>query len=133
LGLLLSSYSVGASLPAPGGSTDLGATLPAGSFNWDQLRSITQRSFAFTLPSAVTLNFIKNNTDAELLAKPQLRISEGQKAQLIIGDKTPIPTTTFTPLQHHWWSIVRSPRSSTGRRNQNRRRAAGPTTTKKSR
>src|SRR5262249_40822709 len=39
--------------------------------------------------------FIKNNADAELLAKPQLRISEGQKAQLIIGDKVPIPTTTF--------------------------------------
>ena len=34
-------------------------------------------------------------TFALLLAKPQLRISEGQKAQLIIGDRVPIPTTTF--------------------------------------
>ena len=106
LGLLLSSYTLGASIPAPGGSTDLGATLPAGAFSWDQLRQITQRSFAFTLPSAVTLNFIKNNTDAELLAKPQLRISEGQKAQLIIGDKTPIPTTTFNTANTIGGSIV---------------------------
>ena len=106
LGLLLSSYTLGAGIPAPGGTTDLGTTLPAGTFSWDQLRQITQRSFAFTIPSAVTLNFIKNNTDAELLAKPQLRISEGQKAQLIIGDKTPIPTTTFNTANTIGGSIV---------------------------
>jgi general secretion pathway protein D len=94
LGLLLSPYSVSASVPAPGGTTDLGATLPAGTLTWDQLKQISVRSFGFTIPS-LTYNFIKNNTDAELLAKPQLRISEGQKAQLIIGDKVPIPTTTF--------------------------------------
>jgi len=101
IGLLLTSYSVGATLPAPGGTTDLGVQLPAasstgnGQFTFDQLGQITKRSFGFTLPAGATLNFIKNNTDAELLAKPQLRISEGQKAQLIIGDKVPIPTTTF--------------------------------------
>ena len=106
LGLLLSSYSVGAAVPAPVGSkddkgnpisgstTDLGANVPAGSFTWDTLKQISIRSFGFTIPS-LTYSFIKNNTDAELLARPQLRISEGQKAQLIIGDKIPIPTTTF--------------------------------------
>src|SRR5215470_14074184 len=95
LGLLLSSYTVGAAAPAPGGTTDLGSTIAAGgAFTWDQLRNLSVRSFGFTIPS-VTYNLIKNNTNAELLAKPQLRISEGQKAQLIIGDKVPIPTTTF--------------------------------------
>ena len=94
LGMLLSSYSTSASAPAPGGNADNGAKLPDGTFSWDQLRSLSIRSFGFTIPS-VTYNLIKNNTDAELLAKPQLRISEGQKAQLIIGDRVPIPTTTF--------------------------------------
>ncbi len=95
LGLLLSSYTVGAAAPAPGGTTDLGAPIAAGgAFTWDQLKDLSIRSFGFTIPS-VTYNFIKNNTNAELLAKPQLRISEGQKAQLIIGDRVPIPTTTF--------------------------------------
>ncbi|HEY6097655.1 MAG TPA: hypothetical protein VIU83_06320, partial [Candidatus Deferrimicrobium sp.] len=46
------------------------------------------------LPS-LTYSLVKNNTDAELLAKPQLRISEGQKAQLVIGDQVPIPVTSF--------------------------------------
>ncbi len=96
LGLLLSSYAVAASLvpPAPPGNNNFGAPVPAGSFTWDQLKQISIRSFGFTIPS-LTYTFLKNNTDAELLAKPQLRISEGQKAQLIIGDKIPIPTTTF--------------------------------------
>ncbi|MEP6992981.1 MAG: secretin N-terminal domain-containing protein, partial [Acidobacteriota bacterium] len=94
LGPLLSSYSVGASVPAPGGTTNLGAPLPSGSFSWDQLKNLATSSFGFTIPS-VTYLFIKNNTNAELLAKPQLRVAEGQKAQLVIGDKVPIPVTSF--------------------------------------
>ena len=101
IGLILSSYSIGASLPSPGGTTDLGVVVPpsgsvgGGGFTWDVLKKASINSLVFTIPSQATLNFIKNNTNAELLAKPQLRISEGQKAQLIIGDKIPIPTTTF--------------------------------------
>jgi general secretion pathway protein D len=94
LGVLLSAYESKASLIAPGGKNDFGADVPEGNFTWDQLKDISIRSFGFTLPS-ITYSFIKNNTDAELLAKPQLRISEGQKAQLVIGDRVPIPTTTF--------------------------------------
>jgi general secretion pathway protein D len=95
IGLILDSYSIGASMPAPGGTTSLGAAIPAGgAFTWNQLTKASLNAMGFTIPSA-TVNLIKNNSDAELLAKPQLRISEGQKAQLVIGDKVPIPTTTF--------------------------------------
>jgi general secretion pathway protein D len=96
LGLLLKPYSIGAQIPAPGGVTNLGgaATLAAGAYSWGQLKQININSFGFTLPTA-QLDFIKNNGAAELLAKPQLRVSEGQKAQLLIGDKVPIPVTTF--------------------------------------
>jgi len=94
LGLLLSAYETRGTLVAPGGQTNFGTDVPAGTFTWDQLKDISIRSFGFTIPS-ISYSFIKNNTDAELLAKPQLRISEGQKAQLVIGDRIPIPTTTF--------------------------------------
>jgi general secretion pathway protein D len=94
LGLQLVPYSVSASIPAPGGKTNLGADVGTGNFTWDQLKQISINSFGFNIPSLLYA-FIKNNTNAELLAKPQLRISEGQKAQLIIGDKVPIPVTTF--------------------------------------
>ena len=52
----------------------------------------------FSVPT-ITFNFIKDNTDAELLAKPQLRIAEGEKAQLVIGDRVPIPVTTINTQQ----------------------------------
>jgi general secretion pathway protein D len=94
LGVLLSAYETRGLLAAPGGQTNFGNNVPEGTFTWDQIKDISLRSFGFTLPS-VTYSFIKNNTDSELLAKPQLRISEGQKAQLVIGDRVPIPTTTF--------------------------------------
>jgi len=95
LGPLLSpNNSISASVPAPGGTTNLGAALPTGTFTWDQLKQLSISSFGFAIPS-ITYNFIKTFGAAELLAKPQLRIAEGQKAQLVIGDKQPIPVTTF--------------------------------------
>ncbi len=105
IGLLLSGYTLGAAAPPPGGKTDLGSTVAATAFTWDQLKQLSIRSFGFNIPS-VTYNFIKNNTDSELLAKPQLRISEGQKAQLVIGDKVPIPTTSFSTSNTVGGSIV---------------------------
>jgi general secretion pathway protein D len=112
IGLILSSYSIGAALPSPGGKTDLGVVIPpsgatgGGAFTWNVLKNASVNSLAFTIPSQATVNFIKNNSDAELLAKPQLRISEGQKAQLIIGDKVPIPTTQFNTSNVVGGSVV---------------------------
>jgi general secretion pathway protein D len=95
LGIQLVPRAAGATIPAPGGTTNLGAPLGANQFSWDQLKQIGINSFGFTIPSVV-LTFIKDNTDAELLAKPQLRIAEGQKAQLLIGDRVPIPVSSFS-------------------------------------
>ena len=41
------------------------------------------------------LNFLKSDSDTRVVARPQLRVSEGEKANLHIGDRIPIPTTTF--------------------------------------
>jgi general secretion pathway protein D len=106
LGLKLEPKNqVGAVIPAPGGMTNLGAALGAGQFNWSQLKQLNINSFGFTIPS-VTLTFIKDNSDAELLAKPQLRISEGQKAQLLIGSKVPVPVTSFNSSNVNGSNVV---------------------------
>ena len=94
LGTQFAPRAITATVPAPGGTTNLGAALGSNQFTWDQLKQIGINSFGFNIPQIV-LTFIKDNTDAELLAKPQLRIAEGQKAQLLIGDKVPIPVTSF--------------------------------------
>ena len=107
LGLELNPRSISASVPVPGGVTNLGgaASLGTGQFSWDQLKQININSFGFTIPSA-TLTFIKDNTNAELLAKPQLRISEGQKAQLLIGSKVPVPVTSFNSSNINGSNVV---------------------------
>ncbi len=74
---------------AGSGSTTAVTQLP-----WNAIKSLGINDFMFTVPT-ITFNFIKDNTDAELLAKPQLRIAEGEKAQLVIGDRVPIPVTTI--------------------------------------
>ncbi len=43
----------------------------------------------------VTLNLVKATNEATSLAQPQMRITEGEKGSLVIGDRRPIPVTSF--------------------------------------
>ncbi len=97
LGTVLSSrqpLTVATVVPGAGG----GATAAATSLPWNAIKALGINDFMFTIPS-VSFNFVKDNTDAEVLAKPQLRIAEGEKAQLVIGDRIPIPVTTINTQQ----------------------------------
>jgi len=61
----------------------------------DQLRNLTSGSFSFAIPQP-TYGLLKSVGNAELLANPELRISEGEKASLHIGQRIPVPVSTFT-------------------------------------
>jgi general secretion pathway protein D len=78
--------------PAPatitGGATNVAATL-------QNLRDLNSGSFSFAVPQP-TYGLLKSVGNAELLANPELRISEGEKASLHIGQRIPVPVTTFT-------------------------------------
>jgi len=69
-----------------------GNTLPS---NLDSLRALKSANLLFTIPS-ISYNFIKSVGNTETLANPELRISEGEKATLHIGQRVPVPVTTFT-------------------------------------
>jgi general secretion pathway protein D len=60
-----------------------------GSFN--ALRANT----TFAIPTA-TYSLLKTLGNSELLANPELRISEGEKATLHIGQRIPVPVTTIS-------------------------------------
>jgi general secretion pathway protein D len=95
LGAQLSAYTVGqgiATKDANGNTVFNSAPLTL-----EAIRSLTSKSYAFTVPT-VTYNFIKNSTNAEQLANPELRISEGEKATLHIGDRIPVPVASFQSL-----------------------------------
>ncbi|HKV12525.1 MAG TPA: secretin N-terminal domain-containing protein [Thermoanaerobaculia bacterium] len=97
LGVSLSTYAVGQSLDLgnTGGTTGgTGGATAGGGIRLSDLEFINQSNWILTLPSFL-YEFVKSNTEAQLLAKPQLRITEGEKANLVIGDRVPIPLTTF--------------------------------------
>ncbi|HXV77111.1 MAG TPA: secretin N-terminal domain-containing protein, partial [Candidatus Polarisedimenticolaceae bacterium] len=54
----------------------------------------------------VTLDFLKTDSSTKFLAKPQLRVSEGERAEILIGDRVPIPTTSFNTSQTVGGNIV---------------------------
>ncbi len=61
--------------------------------------------FLGVIPS-VLVNFLKSNSDFKLIAQPQVRVSEGEKAEILIGDRVPIPTTSFNTSQTVGGNIV---------------------------
>jgi len=70
------------------GPSSVGATLA-------DLGNITRGSFSFSIPQP-TYGLLKTLGNSELLANPELRISEGEKASLHIGQRIPVPVSTFT-------------------------------------
>ncbi|HEY4639861.1 MAG TPA: secretin N-terminal domain-containing protein, partial [Thermoanaerobaculia bacterium] len=62
--------------------------------NLDFLRGIRSPDLVFTIPT-ISYNLIKSVGNTETLANPELRISEGEKATLHIGQRVPVPVTTF--------------------------------------
>jgi len=85
--------------------TKLGGSGSTGAVPLPNVGNITRSMWSVVLPS-VTINLIKSSGEAETLAQPQLRITEGQKGSLVIGDQEPIPTTTFNTSQTIGGNIV---------------------------
>ncbi len=56
-----------------------------------------RNNLTFTIPTA-TYSLVKTLGNSELLANPELRISEGEKATLHIGQRIPVPVSTFTTI-----------------------------------
>ena len=57
------------------------------------------------IPSVI-INFLKTDSETRLVAKPQVRVTEGEKAEILIGDRIPIPTTSFNTSQTIGGNIV---------------------------
>jgi general secretion pathway protein D len=85
LGLSLSSNSIGFGLDL--GGEDIPLRL-------SDVEFLNQNNWILSVPDFL-VDFVKNYSDAQTLAQPKLRITEGEKASLTIGDRVPIPTTTF--------------------------------------
>ncbi len=86
-GTELSSWSVGAALSGSGGGLSADA-LRAVDLSADVLLSV---------PQAVW-RFMATVTDSKILAQPKVRGMDKERVEIQLGEKRPIPTTTFVPL-----------------------------------
>jgi general secretion pathway protein D len=107
-GLNLSDYSIGgifspetaptSSTPSDATGGGGGSTINVPPFNLNTVtRGINTADFYLTVPTAV-VRFLESDSQTRLIAKPELRGSEGTKLTLNLGDEIPVPTTSFTPI-----------------------------------
>ena len=92
-GLDLGSYSAALAFSpesAPGDASN--------PFNLNTIsQGISTADFYLSVPAAV-VRFLEQDSQTKVLAKPNLRGTEGQKLELNLGEDVPVPSTTFTPL-----------------------------------
>jgi general secretion pathway protein D len=91
-GLTYGRYSASAQV-----SGSLGTDNP-GSFLFRELKNLGDQTYLFTLPGSVQLDFFKQESDARTLAAPKLRVVNGKKGEVNIGDKQPILLSTTNVL-----------------------------------
>ena len=89
-GAELGSYAYSLAYTGGTGSTEgsSGSTVSLGNID------LKRDNWSLSIPN-ITFHLLKNSSEAESLAQPQLRISEGEKASLHIGDRVPIVTASF--------------------------------------
>jgi general secretion pathway protein D len=96
-GLDLGNYTIGA-VYSPESDPRNGSALNPPAFNLNTpFRGINRGDFYLAVPSAA-IRFLESDSQTKLLAKTQLRGSEGQKLTLNLGEDVPVPSTVFTPI-----------------------------------
>jgi len=91
LGTQLSSYSYTLGVDLNKVSDDLPS---GGGLYLNDFKNISREALFANVPSLI-INLVKSSGNATVLAQPQLRITEGEKATLHLGDQVPIPVTSF--------------------------------------
>jgi general secretion pathway protein D len=74
-----------------------GGTVPLTQGTLADLRRLNSGLISFSIPNA-SYTALKSMGNTQLLANPEMRISEGEKATLHIGSRIPVPVSTFTSV-----------------------------------
>jgi len=88
-------------------SKTLGLSFRSTSLPLNQLDTLKQTgNWTIGVIPSVVLDFLRTDGDTRVIAKPQLRVTEGEQAEILIGDRVPIPTTSFNTSQTVGGNIV---------------------------
>ena len=92
-GLDFSSYAAGGAIALEPTTTFPSSTLIRG----HMIGHIDISDVIFSIPSVV-FRLLRTDTRTHLIARPQIRSVDGKVASVKIGEKIPIPVTTFVPV-----------------------------------
>jgi general secretion pathway protein D len=91
------STSPGTLQPLAPATGTAGGNVPLTQGTLADLRRLNSGLISFSIPNA-SYTALKSIGNTQLLASPQMRISEGEKATLHIGSRIPVPVSTFTSV-----------------------------------
>ena len=100
LGFVINGYSStspGVLQPLAPATGTAGGNVPLTQGTLADLRRLNSGLISFSIPNA-TYSALKSLGNTQLLANPEMRISEGEKATLHIGSRIPVPVSTFTSV-----------------------------------
>ena len=89
VGVALEQSLIGLRYNDPGGADE----------GWINLNDLdfTKGNFQVSLPAAI-VGFLESDADTKIISQPRLRGQDGEEMTYLVGDKIPIPRTTFTPI-----------------------------------
>ena len=90
LGVMLDQALVGLRYIGPEGSEE-------GWMNLQNLDFTNPKHYEIALPAAA-VSFLEADGDTKIISQPRLRGLDGEEMIYMVGDKVPIPRTTFTPI-----------------------------------
>ncbi|MFZ2053205.1 MAG: secretin N-terminal domain-containing protein [Candidatus Aminicenantales bacterium] len=91
IGVDLDNAALGLRYAGPGAAED------AGWYKLGELKLGASSSYQVSLPSAL-IRFLQADSDTKVLAQPRLRGVGDEEMRTLVGQKVPIPQTTFTPI-----------------------------------
>jgi len=99
LGISFSQDNVGIQYGTPTSSTSGGTTTTTSSgwFNLSGIDFTKTGNYSVNLPLAY-LQLLESDSDTKLLAQPRLRGVSDEEMRHLVGQKIPIPMTTFSPI-----------------------------------
>jgi general secretion pathway protein D len=86
-GAEFSQYQLGQSLTRTGDS---------GGVKGNRFHYLDSSDFLFSIPTVI-YKFLESDSDSRVLARPQVRGEDGAKLDVNLGDKVPVPRTSFVP------------------------------------
>jgi general secretion pathway protein D len=94
IGVDLSNTQVGLRYAGPGAAEGEGNE---GWYNLGEVDLGNANYFQISLPTAL-IKFLESDSDTKVLAQPRLRGVGDEEMKTLVGQKVPIPQTTFTPI-----------------------------------